>query len=649
MKGGARASWTTRPERPQRLLGRSYFSAKASARPQAAGMTWKNVAISPFVLSWVLFACSSGHGEIEKRPDGGVVVAEGCTCRVEIGGAVRRADCGERFCVGATEYTCVSSTEVARTGERCNAGDDAGPSGLDADVDAESDSDSGRPAPECEPQDFFAPGVVCAETTVHCLNGAMSEDDAAACFESDPDCQTCFEDKYASCAIGTVANPGRCSDEYGCLIGCIVAECGADFTRACEADVTAGVCASQDRAFTRCYDSNSTANAACVAETNTTCAPTTIDSTTCPLNATPSSAVGYGIFTGSFFDQRNWIDGGDCGMDGQDAIYAWRAPASAEYEFSAGCHKRYSYDGSEYEGDGYGELNLLTGTCESASVLECVHEPRVISRYMNAGEEIMIAASCLLDVSGSDGSMDYEATFSINVTSCIPQCSGLECGDDGCGGSCGFCGTGERCASGVCECVPQCLGRTCGSDGCGGVCGTCGSGETCTSGRCQTVCVPSCTGRTCGSDGCGGSCGTCGGGQVCSAGSCGACVPSCSGRECGSNGCGGTCGSCGAGETCSPFGSCEWDDDCDPVTNTGCASPNECVLLSSEDTRCAVTGFGHQGSSCSTTSDCDGGYGCFAGSCRKICELSTDDGCSFGEVCNGVGGWRTHGACATAP
>ena len=89
---------------------------------------------------------------------------------------------------------------------------------------------------------------------------------------------------------------------------------------------------------------------------------------------------------------------------------------------------------------------------------------------------------------------------------CAPSCVGIECGDDGCGGSCGTCTTGA-CVGGTCSCTPSCSGRTCGDDGCGGSCGTCPTG-TCVGGTCS--CTPSCSGRTCGDDGCGGSCGTCG-------------------------------------------------------------------------------------------------------------------------------------------
>jgi hypothetical protein len=66
---------------------------------------------------------------------------------------------------------------------------------------------------------------------------------------------------------------------------------------------------------------------------------------------------------------------------------------------------------------------------------------------------------------------------------CMPFCYGRNCGDDGCGGTCGThggdCPTGSCTTQGTC-CVPDCRGRACGSDGCGGVCGSCAAGQTCT-------------------------------------------------------------------------------------------------------------------------------------------------------------------------
>ena len=76
---------------------------------------------------------------------------------------------------------------------------------------------------------------------------------------------------------------------------------------------------------------------------------------------------------------------------------------------------------------------------------------------------------------------------------CVPNCVGRNCGDDGCGGSCGSCGTAQKpfcdTSLGACvaTCVPQCTGKNCGSDGCGGSCGPCATDLSCLP---QGLCVP---------------------------------------------------------------------------------------------------------------------------------------------------------------
>lgn len=70
----------------------------------------------------------------------------------------------------------------------------------------------------------------------------------------------------------------------------------------------------------------------------------------------------------------------------------------------------------------------------------------------------------------------------------MPDCDGVTCGADGCGGSCGTCGAGFECApDGFCECIPDCSGLACGGDGCGGSCGLCAEGDFCNSGTCDTA------------------------------------------------------------------------------------------------------------------------------------------------------------------
>jgi len=91
---------------------------------------------------------------------------------------------------------------------------------------------------------------------------------------------------------------------------------------------------------------------------------------------------------------------------------------------------------------------------------------------------------------------------------CEADCSGKQCGSDGCSGSCGDCGGGQLCANGQCvvDCVPSCDDKACGDNGCGGICGACPQGESCLQSQCQSGCLPSCNGKQCGDDGCGGSC-----------------------------------------------------------------------------------------------------------------------------------------------
>lgn len=305
--------------------------------------------------------------------------------------------------------------------------------------------------------------------------------------------------------------------------------------------------------------------------------------------------------------------------------------------------------------DGYSRLGLPGATL--GFCLETVCDPA-------SSGECPAGRSCRA-LDGVDGGRCFE---------CVPQCDGLSCGHDSCGGVCGACASDESCSAGQCECVPRTdaqlcssMGHECGrvntTDNCGQArsleCGTCAGNFTCgllAANQCD--CTPEADATLCANshaecgtlrvtDRCGASrnisCGGCSSPETCRSNRCEVCTPSCSGRECGSDGCGGFCGSCTGGDVCSS-GQCVFDDDCDPVRNTGCSGGNECLLLSNEETRCAVMGSRLQGRVCSSTTDCAGGYGCF-GTCRKICRVGSDAICGAGEVCGGVVGWSTYGAC----
>ena len=183
---------------------------------------------------------------------------------------------------------------------------------------------------------------------------------------------------------------------------------------------------------------------------------------------------------------------------------------------------------------------------------------------------------------------------------CTPTCDGLQCGDDGCGGSCGGCDDGKLCRNGHCACVVLDHQACCGNEICWfDSCGVeeesvtaCPNG--CKDGQCNT-CTPQCDGVQCGDDGCGGACGTCPDGTQCHGsvcicnsrdhaaccgnalcwfnscdaaegeilacvygcadGRCNECQPQCEDKVCGDDGCGGRCPDrCGAGYQCTDVG-----------------------------------------------------------------------------------------------
>ncbi len=112
----------------------------------------------------------------------------------------------------------------------------------------------------------------------------------------------------------------------------------------------------------------------------------------------------------------------------------------------------------------------------------------------------------------------------VDPTGCTDTCdsAGWVCGEI-CGEICGTCRDDESCDAGSCACIPECDGLTCGDDGCGGPC-DCASGLVCDA-RQQCVdpsdCMDTCAsaGWQCG-EVCGQSCGSCASVEICVAGQC---------------------------------------------------------------------------------------------------------------------------------
>ncbi|MBM4354119.1 MAG: hypothetical protein FJ109_10050 [Deltaproteobacteria bacterium] len=226
-------------------------------------------------------------------------------------------------------------------------------------------------------------------------------------------------------------------------------------------------------------------------------------------------------------------------------------------------------------------------------------------------------------------------------------CEGKECGDDGCGGSCGGCPVGENCVGGVCKeyvCEPTCSGVECGPDGCGSECGTCGGGLICDQATYTCIakpadCVPNCMNMACGPNGCGGSCGKCVDGTFCMpvTQTCeGPCMPDCTNRECGDDGCGGSCGGC-AGDNlfCNTDGKCA---PCDPIKNLYCPEGSYCTYgPDNTGPLCEVAGTQKYGEPCGGTDSCAEGIcielsGTETGAiCYPICATHSD--CGEGMQC----------------
>ena len=214
---------------------------------------------------------------------------------------------------------------------------------------------------------------------------------------------------------------------------------------------------------------------------------------------------------------------------------------------------------------------------------------------------------------------------------CMPDCSGKECGDDGCGGSCGNCsGCKSVCSGGQCEAQPQadsgCFDNDiCWKDSCGAW------GEKVT--ECgQAGCKPG--SKVC--SGCEELCKSieCGENSGCN---CGACP---SGKSCQQNKCVVECGDgqCGAGEDY-----CNCPGDCAASTCAGCCQGTVCKAGTSNSecgkngAACASCSGGKTCQSQACAYKCGDGV-CAAGqedycNCPGDCAASTCAGCCQGTVC----------------
>jgi hypothetical protein len=265
------------------------------------------------------------------------------------------------------------------------------------------------------------------------------------------------------------------------------------------------------------------------------------------------------------------------------------------------------------------------------------------------------AADCAASCGDAECSEDETEETCPADCGCLPDCSGKQCGLDDCGFDCGSCPAYAQCADDnqcVCEnlecgglccspeaicwdnscCESSCAGVQCGTDGCGGSCGDCPDLTECQQGQCACqfiACAEKC----------------CQEGQTCNSGKC--CTPDCQDKECGSDGCTGLCGQCGFAHECED-GQCVWqvfcgngqcesgagencqtcDEDCNCSSDSVCQENGVCCPLQCEGKECGPDGCGGQCGVCQDLSTCTQGM------CLCDFEQCDADCCQVGEVCH---------------
>jgi hypothetical protein len=157
---------------------------------------------------------------------------------------------------------------------------------------------------------------------------------------------------------------------------------------------------------------------------------------------------GAGTHSGSNVGASNdWsVSGFDCDDSddsGLDVCYEWTASVSGTHEIST-CDLA-SHD-----------TILTIWNAAGSSQLVCNDDGSGCADYTSEISFDAVAGTTYIIVVDAWRS-DRTGSFDLSITApagCTPDCSGKNCGDDGCGGSCGTCSGGQTCQSGVCTDPP---------------------------------------------------------------------------------------------------------------------------------------------------------------------------------------------------
>lgn len=129
-------------------------------------------------------------------------------------------------------------------------------------------------------------------------------------------------------------------------------------------------------------------------------------------------------------DQSSGCEGAPASSASPDYTYRFVAPSTARFRFIV----QADYGAQVYFDAGCGD----EGRCLAEGAIPVGGDGFVvIDREMNKNDGVLITIDGI-DAEGEDAASSGSYTFSVQVA-CDPDCEGKECGDNGCGGSCGSC------------------------------------------------------------------------------------------------------------------------------------------------------------------------------------------------------------------
>ena len=201
-----------------------------------------------------------------------------------------------------------------------------------------------------------------------------------------------------------------------------------------------GVCVPECAAADCGLDDGCGGSCPCAAANDVCAAATPITEASLPITLSGSTALAnddYEVLSGVCPDAPSY----SFGQDGPDVVYSITPTVTGPFSFALPLGSGADFDASLY----------VVTDC-AAIATSCVSGSEFIGL---GGEELNVVleggTTYFVIV---DGYKDDQGVFELVVDKCIPACDGKDCGDDGCGSTCGSCGPAEFCGFGQCTGTP---------------------------------------------------------------------------------------------------------------------------------------------------------------------------------------------------